>query len=124
MNELKLDRMVANNLIAFPGTKLFEQVKKEGLFIKEIDFDNLWKTPITHAQSEFIIKPYKMSIEQLDEWRLKFDEIRYKYLGSGGYTQRTESHIKGKQRLSYGSFPIRDGYLPSSRVGISQPTPG
>jgi radical SAM superfamily enzyme YgiQ (UPF0313 family) len=80
MNQLKLDRMGAMTAMPFPGTKLFEQVKRDNLFVNPVDLNNLWKKPLSHAQSDFIIKPYNLSIEELKKWRSKFAEVNDKYL--------------------------------------------
>ena len=80
MNELKLDRMKPHIAIPFPGTRLFEQVKRDNLFTHHIDFDNLWRTPVSHTQDDFIIKPYDMSIEDLRKWRSKLAAMNKKYL--------------------------------------------
>ena len=80
MNELKLDRMRPHIAIPFPGTRLFEQVKRDNLFTQHVDFDNLWGTPVSHTQDDFIIKPYDMSIEDLRKWRSKLAAMNKKYL--------------------------------------------
>ncbi len=81
MTELKLDRMATGWAIPFPGTALFDQVRKDDLFTISIDFDQLWKQPISFVQKKPIIKPYNMSVEELLEWKSKFECIRYKYFG-------------------------------------------
>ena len=81
MEELKLDRMGVSTAIPFPGTKLFEQVKRDRLLIESVNYDNLWKTPISHAQHGFVIKPYKMSIDELVEWRVRLNAVNDKYKG-------------------------------------------
>ena len=81
MNELKLDRMGVSTAIPFPGTKLFKQVIQDNLLIESVDYDNLWKTPISHAQSGFVIKPYNMSIEELVDWRGRLHAVNDKYKG-------------------------------------------
>lgn len=79
MNELQLDRMAVNTLVPLPGTKLFNQVIKEKLLTFGWDLNDLWKTPISLQQGDFVIKPYNMSIDDLYKWREKFDKIRHKY---------------------------------------------
>ena len=41
-----------------------------------------------------MIKPYKMSLDDLDNWRTKFQDIRYKYFG----------------HLHHGLFNLPNGY--------------
>ena len=81
MNELKLDRMGVSTAIPFPGTKLFKQVIQDNLLIESVNYDNLWKTPISHAQSGFVIKPYNMSIDELVDWRVRLHAVNDKYKG-------------------------------------------
>ena len=81
MNELKLDRMGVSTAIPFPGTKLFEQVKRDNLLIESVNYEDLWKTPISHAQHGFVIKPYDMSIDELVEWRVRLHAVNDKYKG-------------------------------------------
>ena len=79
MNELQLDRMAVNTLVPLPGTKLMKQIMKEKLLINHWDPDELWRTPISLQQGEFVIKPYDMTVDDLYSWRNKFDNMRHKY---------------------------------------------
>ena len=79
MNEIQLDIMQMFTVIPFPGTSLFNQAVKDNLLIGNWNMDDLWKTPISHAVGEFLIKPYNMEIEDLRKWRKKFDNIRLKF---------------------------------------------
>ena len=50
----QLDKATVATLIPFPGTKLFKQVVKDRLFIKENEnYDELWKTPQSLVQRDF-----------------------------------------------------------------------
>jgi len=79
MIELQLDNMNIFNVIPFPGTALFEQAVRDNLLIGKWNLDELWKTPISHIQEDFLIKPYNMDMDDLRKWRKKFDNIRFKY---------------------------------------------
>ena len=79
MQELQLDKMAVNTAVPFPGTTLFKQVIKDKLLVNKWNLDELWKTPISYQQGDFIIKPYNMSLEDLAIWRKKFDDLRYKF---------------------------------------------
>ena len=79
MDELQLDKAGVSTLMPFPGTALFKQVVKDKLFIRSWNLDDLWKTPISHGQTEFVIKPYNMSLDDLYKWREKFDVMLVKY---------------------------------------------
>jgi radical SAM superfamily enzyme YgiQ (UPF0313 family) len=79
MSELQLDRMGTMILIPFPGTEIFKQAVRDKLFVKDVDIDNLWKSPMSHAQNDFILKPYNMTIEELREFRSRLGELQYKF---------------------------------------------
>ena len=79
MDEIKVHKATISTLMPFPGTKLFDQVVRDKLLIGNWNLDELWKTPISMGQNEFIIKPYKMSVEELSEWRGKLDIQGMKY---------------------------------------------
>jgi magnesium-protoporphyrin IX monomethyl ester (oxidative) cyclase len=77
IKEIDLDEAYVTNLMPFPGTSVFEQAVRDHLFIDEIDLDNMWKMSGFHYHSnyKFYIKPYKMEIEELSEFREKFDHL-------------------------------------------------
>ncbi len=79
MDELQSDKAQNSTLIPFPGTSLFKQVVKDNLFIHKWNLDELWKTPISQGQNDFIIKPYNMSVDDLYKWRGKFDKMNLKH---------------------------------------------
>ncbi len=80
IDDLQLDRNWVGTIIPFPGTPIFEQCVRDNLFIEDIDIENLWQVPMRAHQSGSVIKPYNMSIEELQVWREKFINIRFKYL--------------------------------------------
>lgn len=80
IDELRLDRNWVGTVIPFPGTPLFDQCVRDNLFIEDIDVKNLWQTPVRAHQDGSVIKPYAMSIDELQAWRQKFIDIRFKYL--------------------------------------------
>ena len=94
MNELQLDKNGVSTLMPLPGTSLWKQVVRDKLFTKNYNIDELWKTPISLAQSEFIIKPYKMSVDELYLWRKKFDKIMLKYWKTSPKRPRMSHDIK------------------------------
>ena len=79
MDELQLDKVSVGTLMPFPGTNLFNQVVKDKLFIRNWNLDELWKTPISQNQNDFIIKPFNMTLDDLYKWRGKFDTMAIKY---------------------------------------------
>jgi len=85
ITELKCDRNGIGSIIPFPGTALFEQVVRDDLFIDEVkDLSNLWRTPMTASQHGFVVKPYDMTLEELNDWKLRLLTLRYKYFGDRG----------------------------------------
>ena len=78
MCELELDIYVIASLIPFPGTTLFDQCVKDNLFLSDLPYNDLWKGVIHFDSSEhdkFYIKPYRMTINDLNRYRLKFEAI-------------------------------------------------
>lgn len=80
MCELELDMYEMASLIPFPGTKLFHQCVRDNLLLSNMTNEDSWKGLVHFDASEhdkFYIKPYNMTIEDLKEYRSKFDEIRF-----------------------------------------------
>jgi anaerobic magnesium-protoporphyrin IX monomethyl ester cyclase len=77
INELQPDIVNVFTLIPFPGTKVFHQAFKDNLFINQVNPAHLWtgKMNLHTSGSEFYIKPYMMSMEQLEYWRMRFNSI-------------------------------------------------
>jgi anaerobic magnesium-protoporphyrin IX monomethyl ester cyclase len=78
--ELNADLNYVFNLIPFPGTKVFEQAKREGLLLSAFSEEQVWKgeidlDPVQKVQ-QYYLKPRNMSFEQLDYFREKFNNIR------------------------------------------------
>jgi radical SAM superfamily enzyme YgiQ (UPF0313 family) len=78
--ELKADLNYVFNLIPFPGTKVFEQAKREGLLLSAFSEEQIWKgdidlDPVQKVQ-QYYLKPKNISFEELDYFRNKFNEIR------------------------------------------------
>ena len=79
---IKPDRANVGTLTPYPSTPIYEQCFRDDLFIdKKINKKDYWKAPFRPHQNEPVIKPYKMSPEELITWRKKFLDIRYKYFG-------------------------------------------
>lgn len=78
--ELQTDLNYVFNLIPFPGTKVFEQAVKEGLLLSTFTEDQIWKGKIdldpVQKEQQYYLKPRDMSLEQLDYFRKKFNDIR------------------------------------------------
>ncbi len=78
--DLQLDLNYVFNIIPFPGTRLFEQASRDGLFLESFDPDQLWRGGINldpvQDEPRFFIKPYKMEIDALRYYRKIFDSLR------------------------------------------------
>lgn len=74
---LDIDKPIVNNLMPYAGTELFNQCAKDNLFVDKIDLDNMWKVfDLNFAgNKKFFIKPYQMEIDELIEFRDKFDNF-------------------------------------------------
>jgi magnesium-protoporphyrin IX monomethyl ester (oxidative) cyclase len=65
----------------YPGTVLFEQCKRDGLFTNEMqNLDNLWtgeffKTELDTEHQQIFVKPYSMSIDELRTEFLRLDSF-------------------------------------------------
>ena len=66
----------------FAGTRVFTQAMRDQLFTDDFDYDKLWKSDgfHYHNNNRFYIKPYRMTLSELANWRIRFnalvDEIR------------------------------------------------
>ena len=77
IEEIDIDRPMVHNIIPFPGTKLFRQVVRDGLFVGDIDVENIWKFDkfYFNENKQFFLKPYDLELEELQEFREKFDNL-------------------------------------------------
>ena len=99
MHELKTDKTTTSVVAPYPGTALFKQVVRDNLFIKKRMLNELWKSPMENNQDEFIIKPYNMSVDELYEWRRKFDKLIVKYWKTNPTPPVMEKYYKDKSNL-------------------------
>ncbi len=77
IEEIDVDQPCVTNLMPFPGTQVFDQALKDKLFIDNLDINNIWKMDTFYysGNKRFFIKPYNMSLEDLQEFRCKFDDL-------------------------------------------------
>lgn len=77
--ELGLDMNEVFNLIPFPGTRIFDQAVQDGLFVDDIDPGELWTgaLELNALHGQFYLKPYRMSLDELQAFRRRFDELRF-----------------------------------------------
>lgn len=77
IKELDIDEALVANIIPFPGTKLFDQCLRDNLFI-DLGLENIWKESSLYphpGNKRFFIKPYNLTLEDLQYFRKKFDRI-------------------------------------------------
>jgi radical SAM superfamily enzyme YgiQ (UPF0313 family) len=76
--DLQLDMNLVFNLIPYPGTRIFQQAVRDGLFLNEIDVDRLWDGTwdLNALQNQFYLRPYRLELEEMWEFREKFDALR------------------------------------------------
>ena len=87
IKKINVDEVYVTNCTPFPGTALFEQVKRDNLFVDSIKQQDLFKKPVfsnpNPSNKNFYIKPYKMEISELELFRMKIDKlIEKKYQNS------------------------------------------
>ena len=77
VKDINIEETYVTNLIPFPGTAVFAQAIRDNLFIEEMDMNNLWRMEGFHYTNNkrFYIKPYQLELEELDEFRNKFDAL-------------------------------------------------
>ena len=78
--ELNTDLNYVFNLIPFPGTRVFEQAQREGLLLSHYMAGEVWKgeielDPVQEVQ-QFYLKPRSMSLEEMQQFRDRFNELR------------------------------------------------
>jgi len=77
IREIEIDDPYVTNLIPFPGTRVFEQARRDNLFVEDFDFQNLWRMDgfHYHDNKRFYIRPYQLRLEELQEFRRAFDRL-------------------------------------------------
>jgi radical SAM superfamily enzyme YgiQ (UPF0313 family) len=77
IKDMGLDEVFVTNLMPYPGTEVFDQSIKDDILVDEIDLESLWKSSgfHYHTNKKFYIKPYNMSLDELQHWRKKFDDL-------------------------------------------------
>jgi radical SAM superfamily enzyme YgiQ (UPF0313 family) len=77
LEKLDIDQVFANNVVPFPGTKLYEQCVRDDLMI-DVNISELWNESSLYSHQDnkrFFVKPYKLSLEDLQHYRQMFDGI-------------------------------------------------
>ena len=106
IEEIQPDKFATNMAIPFPGTALFKQVVKDNLFVRKWDLKNLWKYPMVMAQTEFVIKPYNMSLEDLHKWKDKYESMHSKFWKTNPIKRKPLSANKTSE-LAYNNLGLQ-----------------
>jgi anaerobic magnesium-protoporphyrin IX monomethyl ester cyclase len=77
IKEMDLHEVFVTNIMPYPGTPIYEQSVRDNLLVDEFDTMSLWSRIGFHYHNnkKFYIKPYGMSVEELNGYRLKFDHL-------------------------------------------------
>ena len=76
IEDLAVHESYVTNVIPFPGTELFRQCDRDELFTHKVDQNDIFSDVFYYTDNKrFFIKPYQMSIDDLIEWRTRFDDL-------------------------------------------------
>jgi len=84
IEKLDLDSFKMSVATPFPGTKLFDQCLRDNLFLtdnarlKTLWRDTNWYQRILNVDPPFFFKPYKMEIDELEDYANKFEAQRHR----------------------------------------------
>jgi magnesium-protoporphyrin IX monomethyl ester (oxidative) cyclase len=76
VREIHVDKVLLMNIVPFPCTKLYEQAKRDNL-LTDPDTENAYRAADRYFMNtqKFFIKPYKMELSELLEFRNKFEKM-------------------------------------------------
>lgn len=77
IENINVNKPIVTTVVPFPRTQLFEQCHRDNLFVDNLDLGTLWKQDLFFytGNKRFFIKPYGMTLEELSEYRQKFDKL-------------------------------------------------
>jgi len=77
IKEIDVDKPIVTNIMPFPGTRIFDQAVQDKLFIDELDLGKIWKMDTFYFtdNKRYFLKPYDLELEELQEFRIKFDKL-------------------------------------------------
>jgi len=91
--DLDTDNITLSIATPYPGTKLYEQCKRDRLFLPDIVCDHLYEADwYSHANvNKFYIKPYKLDLDTLSTYRDRILAMRGKKVAA--YEKRMKAHF-------------------------------
>lgn len=93
IEDLDTDDITLSLATPYPGTKLFEQCRRDKLFLPDIDCDRLHEADwYSHVNlNRFCIKPYHVDLDTLSDYRGRILAVRKVKMAA--YTQRMKTHF-------------------------------
>lgn len=84
IKEIDFDKIHLMNIVPFPGTEVFEQAKKDGILMN-IDTKDMYKADDLYFKNyeRFFIKPYKLEVSEMLDFRYKCEELINKKTSKG-----------------------------------------
>jgi len=76
INDIGVDRVYLHNVVPFPGTRVFEQARRDNLLVN-INVENLYKSDelyLTNFKRVFI-KPYELEVSDILKFRTKCEAL-------------------------------------------------
>jgi magnesium-protoporphyrin IX monomethyl ester (oxidative) cyclase len=76
IERMHIDDIYVNNLLPFPGTKLFDQCVRDNLLLG-FDANTIWRAEDLYytGNKRFFVKPYAMDLSTLKQYRETFDTL-------------------------------------------------
>ncbi len=76
IKKIDVDRVYIHNVVPFPGTKVFEQAKRDNILI-DLDTKDLYLSDALFLTNydRIFIKPYNLKLEDLREFRIKCNRL-------------------------------------------------
>ncbi|MCX5643227.1 MAG: hypothetical protein NTZ17_00860 [Phycisphaerae bacterium] len=91
--DLDTDDIALSIATPYPGTELFEQCKRDQLFLPDMELDRLYETDwYSHANlSRFYLEPYALDIDTLSAYRDRIFSMRKAKIAA--YEERMRTHF-------------------------------
>lgn len=76
IKDIAVDKVILMNIVPFPGTEVFRQAVKDNLLV-DCDISKLYLAGDRYFTNyrRFFIKPYKLDLTDLQEFRIKYDKL-------------------------------------------------
>jgi anaerobic magnesium-protoporphyrin IX monomethyl ester cyclase len=76
IEQIDVDRVYLQNIVPFPGTRVFEQALRDHLLV-DVDVDSLYKSDALYITNydRIFIKPHALELDQLRQFRTRCDAL-------------------------------------------------